>query len=375
MKIGILTQPLHHNYGGLLQNYALQQSMMTLGHTPMTIDWTTNCNWFGRAMKEIKTFVLSRKNVYKLTKNEKKEIYKNTDCFIEKHIIRTELVNCNKDFAKTSLKYHFDTYIVGSDQTWRPLYNPYLYAMFLNFTSNQDVKRIAYAASFGTDNWEYSGNQTSKCAKLLQKFDFISVREVTGVQFCKEKLGEEAKLVLDPTLLLDEKDYVKLIKHSSESHQSGLLYYILNPDKTPINNIYNLAKSSQLDCYSALPRYSDGNRTKDAVKNHLKECVYSSVEEWLNAFRNADIVITDSFHGMVFSIIFHKKFWVIDNKGRGNARFSSLLGLLKLNHRIVNDIKDLDQHLLSERIDWERVDSILSKEKKQSLDFLRSSLM
>ena len=97
----------------------------------------------------------------------------------------------------------YDAFIVGSDQVWRPSYNQHLEQAFLNFTENwKNVKRIAYAASFGVDNWEFTKKQTKECKRLVQKFDFVSVREDTAVNLCKEHLGIEATHVLDPTLLL-----------------------------------------------------------------------------------------------------------------------------------------------------------------------------
>lgn len=374
MRIGILTQPLHHNYGGLLQNYALQQSLIALGHVPITIDWTASSSWYRQLLKRLKNHVLSRKTTYELTENEKKYIYKKTDTFIGKYISRTDIVTSSSGFSQMALKYHFDAFIVGSDQTWRPQYNPYLYEMFLSFTESQDVKRIAYAASFGTDKWEFKNRQLLRCKDLIRRFDAVSVREISGVNLCR-RFGQDAEFVLDPTLLLSKDDYTKIIKDTKFSHQqSGLLYYILNTEFTSLENIKKIADENHLDCYSALPEFADGSRTEHDVKNHLADCVYPSVEEWLYAIQNASVVITDSFHGMVFSIIFHKKFWVINNKGRGSARFCSLLGLLGLNHRMVDSVSCLKDNKIMEDIDWSNADSILSCEKERSFQFLKESL-
>ena len=107
-------------------------------------------------------------------------------------------------------RYEYDAYVVGSDQVWRPNYNPFMKAMFLGITEREDVKRIAYAASFGTSKWEFSPQMTSECAVLAKKFDMITVREKSGVDLCREYFGVEATWVLDPTMLLNREDYEKV---------------------------------------------------------------------------------------------------------------------------------------------------------------------
>ena len=99
-------------------------------------------------------------------------------------------------------QFHFDAFVVGSDQVWRPRYNAYIPNLFLDFTEGMSVKRIAYAASFGTDQWEFSAEQTTISSFLAKKFDIVSVREASGIQLCKQNLGVDAIQVLDPSLLL-----------------------------------------------------------------------------------------------------------------------------------------------------------------------------
>ena len=135
----------------------------------------------------------------------------------------------------------FDAIIVGSDQVWRTCYNPQIENAFLDFAKEwKHVRRIAYAPSFGIDEWEYSEEQTQKCRQLVQKFDAVSVREVSGVKLCREYLGVEAKHVLDPTMLLDKEDYLYLISRAEVvRHSNTLLQYVLdkNEDRVAIEGI------------------------------------------------------------------------------------------------------------------------------------------
>ena len=134
-------------------------------------------------------------------------------------------------FSHQAKEGNYDAYVVGSDQCWRPRYNAFLSSMFLDFVKGEKTKRIAYAASFGTDQWEFTQEMTSICVPLAQKFDFVSVREDSGLKLCKEHLGVNAVHVLDPTLLLTKEDYTHLIKAENEPQSKGTLFnYILDPD-------------------------------------------------------------------------------------------------------------------------------------------------
>ncbi|MFU2362202.1 MAG: polysaccharide pyruvyl transferase family protein [Clostridiales bacterium] len=228
----------------------------------------------------------------------------------------------------------YDAFIVGSDQVWRPSYNQHLEQAFLNFTENwKNVKRIAYAASFGVDNWEFTKKQTEECKRLVQKFDFVSVREDTAVNLCKEHLGIEATHVLDPTLLLSADDYQKLIDGLKISDSPYVFSYLLDESEEKIDILEDISKRLNLPVRKI-------KLEKDISKipmSKLKSLTYPSIQEWLASFAQADFVVTDSFHGTVFSIIFNKPFVVLPNKGRGVARFESLLKDISLENRIFSD--------------------------------------
>ncbi|MBN2903995.1 MAG: polysaccharide pyruvyl transferase family protein, partial [Enterococcus sp.] len=210
MKIGILTQHFLLNYGGIIQNFALQQVLLKLGHEPLTFEHDTcysRTRWLLRTAKQIlKTRSLKGLPVYPIYQGRVGN--KNFIKFVLKNI-RSVTV---KDFTPGLTQiYGLDAYVVGSDQVWRPAFNlgPRLVNMFLDFAGD-DVKKISYAASFGCKEWEYTEEQELQCGKLAKRFDAISVREASGVDLCKEHFGVDATLVLDPTLLLDKEDYGKV---------------------------------------------------------------------------------------------------------------------------------------------------------------------
>ena len=269
---------------------------------------------------------------------------------------------------------NYDAYVVGSDQCWRPQYNAFLSSMFLDFAKEEKVKRIAYAASFGTNQWEFTQEMTSICSPLAQKFDFVSVREDSGVKLCKEHLGVNAVHVLDPTLLLTKEDYILLIEAEKEPKAKGTLFnYILDPDAAKSAFINNVAKEKGLATFQVLPKCQAETRTKEDVKNRIEDCIFPGVTTWLRAFMDAEMTIVDSFHGMVFSIIFNKPFWVIGNANRGISRFTSLLKLFHLEDRLL-DANKLQEVDINRPVDWSSVNAILQQKRNECINLLITEL-
>lgn len=381
MKIGILTQPLRNNYGGLLQNYALQTVLKKVGYEVVTLDWSWPTNksirffisvgvryllhyiTFGRISK-----VMIR---YVPTPEEDAIIHKNVYSFVHKYINATNKTNNVSKFCEIANSQNCDAFVVGSDQCWRPRYNAsFLPAMYLSFVSNKSIKRLSYAASFGTDVWEYSIRQTRKCQELIKQFNFVTVREESGVKLCKYYFGIEAEIVLDPTLLLDKNDYINLItKEDVPKSQGTLFYYILDPKDKTMQFIESTASILGLTPFMVLPKYKEEYRTKKHVKENIHDCVYPSPTAWLRAFMDAELIIVDSFHGMVFSIIFNKLFWVIGNKKRGMSRFLSLLKLFDLEDRLIDE-ENLYNVDINKPINWEKVNAKRKYLKQNSLSLL-----
>ncbi len=368
MKIGIITQPLHTNYGGLLQNYALQQVLKKLGHDSCTIRRDCQMSFLTSLRHNIKTSIknLLGKN-HSPTDREIKVIRYKCKDFTRKYIKVTETVYNNKEIIKIIDKNKFNTYIVGSDQVWRPCYSPCIYNDFLDFCkSNKAIKRIAYAASFGVSNWEYSEEETAKCAELAKQFNAISVREDSGVALCKQYLGVYAEHLLDPTMLLEKEEYEKLANNKGEEAIDGDLFcYILDNNEEKITIRKEFEDKLQYTSFEVkAPKSGLINKN-----SNIEDYIVPSPTKWIRAFMDAKMVLTDSFHGCVFSIIFNKPFWVIENRERGNARFDSLLKLFNLEERRV-DINNLQNINPNATINWEQVNSIKRKWQKKSIDFL-----
>ena len=313
MKVGIITQPLIGNYGGVLQLFALQHVLNGMMISSQLIDFIpkgqSKCRYIASCLK---TFFLAFSS--KTRRPFCKRILNNRaswlDIFLDKYICKTEIIECyTVDILK---KYNFDTIIVGSDQVWRPKLNKSIKDMFLNFCEKEEnLKRIAYAASFGVGDWEYSPKQTRECSKLAKKYDAISVREQSGVKLCKEYLGVDATWVLDPTLLLTKEDYLPICKEIPVCNEKYLAVYVLDE-----NDEVTATYEKEAAAHGLVIK-----------KFHADSKSTLTVPEWLAMFRDASYVVTDSFHGTVFSIIFGKEFKSIYNKGRGTARFESLMNL------------------------------------------------
>ena len=331
MRIAILTLPLHTNFGGILQCYALQTVLERMGHniTVLNTDfdevgYKTRGELF---IKRLIKMILRKESKFYGWKTEREITHKYTQTFIDSHI---HIRNIKDLFLLKEGEY--DVIIVGSDQIWRPLYYQPIANAYLKFAKDWTyIKRIAYAASFGTDNWEYTQQETQECASLLKLFDAVSVRESSGVDLCKRYLNVDAVQVLDPTLLLTKDDYLELVDCSNvKRHEGELLYYFLDVTLEKMNLANRLAKESGLNLYEV-------NNVCTADYSHFEKRIQSSLEQWISGFRDASFVITDSFHGCVFSILFNKPFVIISNKKRGISRLISLLSILGLQNRLVDE--------------------------------------
>ena len=376
MRIGILTLPLHTNYGGILQAYALQMVLERMGHQVVVFDtpnkisvpplWKFPLSIGKRTLKKIwgksdRIFVEHYQNKIRpvITQN----ILPFVDGKIHRKVIRK--------FSELSSN-DYDAIVVGSDQIWRSIYFIPMWGRqpmedaYLDFTKGWNIKRISYAASFGTDNWEYNKKQTLQCKAALQNFDAVSVREENGVKLCKQYFDVDALHVLDPTMLLDVSDYIELFRQKQTPKSKGtLLDYVLDETEELQNLIQKVASDKNMVPFAVNNPYEDDD-TKP-----LGQRIKPSVETWLRGFYDADFVITDSFHACVFSIIFKKQFIVVGNKERGMARFESLLRMFGLEDRLVSTDADIEKLPL---IDYDAVYGKYGKWKKKALAFLKKSL-
>ena len=379
MKIAILTQPLHNNYGGLLQAYALKEILKQRNHDVTIVNRRapapSKTRLIAHKIKRRLTFK-AQNPISKLTKKQKKIISLNTDSFVNQYIPElSELITSNHGMRNLN-NQRFDAYIVGSDQCWRPIYSPKIENFFLDFVEHtKNVKRVSYAASFGTSEWEFSDKQTDTCKKLLKKFDAISVREKSAINQVQTYLNRsDAVHVLDPTMLLSKERYKNIIKDQKVDKSPGNLnVYVL--DKTPEKEAFisNIERALGLKQFEIMPKKRI-NKDK-VIGSNINDFQYPHPASWLKAFEDAEFVITDSFHGTLFSILYNVPFITLGNKHRGMARFESLLETFNLSERLISDVQSVDiDSLLKKHINWEDVNEIISSERDASLKFLEKAL-
>lgn len=368
MKIAILTLPLNINYGGILQAYALQTILEQRGHEVHIIEevqrplklpiYKMPFSYSKRIIKNIigkKCYILYEQKYNR----ELPIITENINRFINKNIH----LAIYKDFSYIK-ESEYDVIIVGSDQVWRPKYfgTKQIEKAFLKFTKGWNIKRIAYAASFGTDEWEYTHKQTYKCNMLLNKFDMVSVRENSGIDLCEKYFNIKAQKVLDPTLLLSKEDYIKLFQSSNIQKSKGnLLCYILDETEEKRKLISQIANDKKLIPFNIKAKNNN-------IYTPLTDRIQPSIEQWIRGFYDAELVITDSFHACVFSILFKKPFIVYGNKNRGLTRFNSLLESMGLKNNLILNLNEYDNNR-----DYSISNECLKKLsdlRKESLEFL-----
>lgn len=370
-KIAILTLPLHTNFGGNLQAFALQKILRDRGYDVETLDYRVRASSDARKLlSQFKQKIINNRKVYHFFNHEVKAIQINHQAFIEENIKRSKVLTTVEELRKYINERGFNYIIVGSDQVWRLPYSQRVYSYFLDFIDSEKITKISYAASFGVDYWEFNKVQTAYIANNLSKFDAISVRESSGVSLCQKYLSLTVEETLDPTLLLEVKDYLALCKHEKSFTKGKILSYILDNDGSKKLLEQDIAKQLNKEVVYIQPINSQKDRL---IIKDIDTYIYPKVETWLKGFMEADYVITDSFHGTVFSIIFNKPFITVINKERGSARFYSLLKKFDLENRLVQPDEKVNL-ILFEKIDYQKVNEILSLYKEKSNDFLIESL-
>lgn len=360
MKIGILTLPLHTNYGGILQAYALQTVLERMGHVVEVIDKQrkplTTISLSVRIKRAIKKYILRQSvppvgefEYYKRRAKENKYSWR----FADKYIHRREIIRL------TDIKERdYDCIVVGSDQVWRPRYfttnyNTTMATAFLDFAQTWNIKRISYAASLGADQWEYTQGETEACCELVKLFDAVSVRESSGQSLIRDNLHRyDSEDVPDPTLLLKAEDYASIAKNTPKS-KGNLLVYFIDETEDKLKAVKHIAQDRNL-----LPFKVNSQVENDTIR---EISVQPPVERWIRGFMDAEYVITDSYHACVFSIIFHKPFIVYGNKTRGLSRYNALLTTFKLKERMINNADELiSKSVISKMPDENIIDEIRS---------------
>ncbi len=381
MKIGIITfWDSQDNYGQLLQCYALQRFLKNNGHQPILIKYKiesikepTIKKMFRKSKallspKHIRSYVNYRNSKLSntLSYDDKYEFNDFRRKYIES--TETEYYSLGELWAES---WDIDYFICGSDQIWSPRDTRILRAFFLDFIPSNKQK-IAYAASFGRS--ELPKYYQDQLYGLLKSFNAVSLREQGGVEIC-EKVGyNNCKLVSDPTMLLEQNDYIDLSKESQSIRniENLAMIYLINWDTNiSMNEIDRHVKVNGLRLkYYAAHGAEDNYKSETAVES---DC---TIPSWLNSISQAKIVFTNSFHGTLLSIIHHTPFVVFllsEHSEQMNGRIISILTKLNLLNRIYDGTKSLDD-IINNPIDWCAVDKLKESFREDSSKWLLQSI-
>lgn len=356
MKIALLNLPIDNNYGGNLQRYALMKVLQDMGHNVVHINLRMKYTipfpkLFLRCCKRLMLFLLGKKVDFFYERNMRKKQIEDgsyVEVFYSRYIPHTQEVNSIKDFKLLDWR-NYDAIVVGSDQVWRyemAEYSIGLKNFMLSFVEDKTIRKIAYSVSLGV----YEDSNIAKYERLkgeYAKFSAVSFREANAISYAK-KIGWVSPtplLTLDPTLLLAVEDYIKGLglKHRSSDY---IFEYILDETPEKIVILGQICKNQKLPLKKAS---LTGN---DVI----------SIDNWVESIMNADTVITDSYHGVVFSILFKKNLYFLGNIRRGNDRILSLFNILHISLE--------NGHVFYNEDTWQK----LCEMKYISMKFLKESL-
>lgn len=368
------------NYGGVLQAFALQEAIRPLVET---VDTDLSTPPTARACLKQALIPLKQRLISKPSTRVEMHLSINQYIlqFALSRMSTTHLYRFRPE-ARQSVIDRYNLFVTGSDQVWRSEYGNVPTYLFDFLADRTDVRRIAYAASFGVDDPQFSDDLIAFTGRLARQLDAVSVREASGVRICSDLWQVRAEHLVDPTMLLPRQSYDVLI--DSDPHPKApvtpgrdLCLYFLDPNSDKAAFAGGLSTSIK-----AAPHSICVPMPRSVREFRLEPMSYTkpTVESWLRAIRDARLVVTDSFHGCVFSIIFNTPFLVVENPQRGQTRIESLLHAFGLQERFVSlgsasawGEQQIRQ-LALRRIDWKRVTETLDVHRERGLSFLRRNV-
>ena len=370
-KVGILNVQYVNNYGAVLLCYALQEAVKKLGYKSEVIDYRptqfTNNGLVGKIkniglLRNLKDNLKSKvkgnqRSVNNNTYKKDKNFYK----FKNNYLNRSSIYETSDDMKNLN----YDAYIVGSDVVWKPgrINSEECDVYFLAFTKEKECKRLAYAASIGTDDKELLDRVSNKISSKISIFDSVSTREKTTVPYLESLYNKKVQWCIDPTLLLEKVDYERIVPDECPNENYIYLYMFENSNEAyKLANEYSKKLGLPVICQCGNP---------DKLDNVLQCSRDDGPIEFMNRVKNASFVITDSFHGMVFSVIFEKEFITL-SRGNISIRMQDFLERIQLTDRF----KSLDNTKFKnpETIDYEKVNDIINIWRKESFNYLNDSL-
>lgn len=351
-EVGVLGMWISCNYGAVLTSFALYRLVEELGYAPTLIDHSGHPKMPARFKDK-------------------------TTCFRrfikDRGLETTEPIVTRENYE--ALNDRFSTFLVGSDQVWRYQYNRHMGLFyFLDFVAPQN-KKIAFGSSFGIEECNAPLEVQHDASMLLKCFTALSSREKSGVDILARQYGVDAKFVLDPVFLCKMAEWEECIKASTRSVPANkyVLSYVLDPNPPKRWAIQHIATREGL----ALLNMVDAQTNFEAKKAKLgldNVIAGLTVEDWLFYIYHCEHLVTDSFHGVCFAIIFNKPFTCIVNESRGSARFTSLLGLFGLESRMLRESDKPNYADSMPDIDWDSVNQIKKAHGIESKRFLQDAL-
>lgn len=361
MKIGILTFHCAHNYGAVLQAYALQEKIKELGHEVEIIDYRPNyieipykIFSFKRLITKYPIILLKRIISEALTINKRILRHKSFSSFISNRL------NLSEKVKKKKIPGNYDLYILGSDQIWNPMITKGFDNVFFGFfKTKQTANKITYAASMADTGYLYSHTEYIK--KAFLNFNAISVREEILTKHFKKFTNKEIVNVLDPTLVVEKKIWDKIQSKPIFNHKYVLVYEVKADIKT-LKVAQKIAKqiNGEIIFLKAFLDLNTNRNSKDTA----------SPEEFLGWIKHANCVVTTSFHATAFSVVFEIPFYTIKLDDALNNRSTAFLKSIGLEERIINDAN----HIVFSEIDYKNSIQKLNRLKENSLLFLKKNL-
>lgn len=354
MKVKIVTMNSAYNYGAMLQAYALQETIKSMGH---------DCSFIDQRDTDKKKVVYSKglsnlpKNILSwVYKNQVEQGYRRFENFItdEQKLTEENYSNYNNLF-----KYppKADVFITGSDQVWNPIsFKP---INFLDFVGD-DAKKVSYAASMGVSF--IPDEKKDKFKEYINKFDYISVREENTKGLIEDLTDKEVNVNVDPVFLLNNREWMKLAEPVEEIKKPYILAYVMYRTKFLNQWLKKVHKETGLDIILI---YNTSYR--NVFKNKMIRNAGPKEFIWLMA--NAEKIVTSSFHGTAFAAIFNKPFYTIINPD-SPARITNIINKLDMHDTILES----NSSLVFPEINYEKVNSNIEKEKEKSLDYLNKAL-
>lgn len=362
------------NPGGILQAWALQRVLVALGGDVVTDGTKTNQR--SRPPVPSRYELFQRRISARLRPGRDKDrkgalakVNSRVLSFARGEIDQRPLYSGR--VADSDLLAWPDAFIVGSDQVWNPLYCDVPSFLFDFIDADDPRPRVVYAASFGSDNPPFDPTLIAETAPLASRITAVSVREESAVRLCREYWGLEAVRLIDPTMLLEPEAYRAVYAAEADATlpTGGLAVYLLDQTRGKqsaaklLSEVYGRGRS----LWAIEPP------STAALRSDPSAYARPSIAEWLASIALSDAVLTDSYHGAVFSILFNRPFLVFLNPKRGVARFDTLLRIFGLEDRIARgDGHDVDR--MSAPIDWARVNAVITEERARGMAFLRDAV-